>query len=67
MSTHQLSLSLSLWSLTLTVSHVGLALTDVHIDELGSLDAEETQLTLGGHSFSHQRLTRTRRAVQQNA
>ena len=49
------------------VAHAGGAHADKHLHEVRTGDGEERHACLTGHSASQQRLTRTRRAVQQHA
>jgi len=44
-----------------------LALSDIHVDELGALDREEVAVDLGRDGLGQQRLARPRRPIQEDA
>lgn len=47
-------------------TNVGLGLSDVHVEELGSLHGEEVERTRGGDGFGEEGLSGSRRAVEED-
>lgn len=48
-------------------AHIGFRFTNVHVEQLGTLDGEEVEAVLGGNGLGEQRLAGTRRSVEENA